>query len=341
MARTTLAIESIVKRNQLILARITILSSIVSSSVFLDCVSADELLPTGQIQKLTNRDTSNAPLASYQFGYLFGVNRTNNGLWIDHITEGNVLEDQLSIPETFRVLIRAAAVSPDNRFAVCGTSTDRLGKLSSFIWFLRMDGTLVRTIRTSSFHVRKIRFSADGNLWSVGIESDSGLEKVNHDVLRQYDRDGRLVRTMLPRMSISSSREHPTEGAILVTSSQYVALISLVSERWNLISTEGILVSSGPVDLPRGLNVFSGSVSDSGRIFIQGYWASDSPHRDSYPRLPVFEIDQELGLMKFRRTNSVYLDDSYGLLLGSEGEELLFLTRSSTGERKIVWSKPD
>ena len=92
-----------------------------------------------------------------------------------------------------------------------------------------------------------------------------------HDILRQYDSDGRLVRSLVSRNSMSTERRHPMWNAQMATSKYYVAIVSNVARKWVLVSSEGIIVRTGSFAADATRGNFRGfvavAVTDSGRIF--------------------------------------------------------------------------
>ena len=304
-------------------------------------LQAYEIRAIGRHEDFSHRDTSHKPIPKYRDGYVFSINQSRNGIWIDHVVSGPQIERVLSLPDSFRFLISGIAVSFDGRIAVSGRATDRMGRISSLIVWLELDGSIIRIVRTSPFSVRDIEFTADGSLWAIGMEVESQMEKSVHDVVRQYDSGGRLVRSLLPRLSLSTGKPHPTEEALIVTSRNYMALISMSAKTWKLVSVEGLIVDEGFLNLPEGINIFRGAVTDSGRLFIEGYWSSNRSYSNKYPRIPLFEIDRNGDNLQVVRTHSVYSEESLGTLLGSEGEQLIFHVISSSHDPRVVWTEPE
>jgi hypothetical protein len=60
----------------------------------------------------------------------------------------------------------------------------------------------------------------------------------------------------------------------------------------------------------------------------------------SYPRIPLFEVNQRTGELELVDTPEVSPDGSLGHLLGSEGEQLVFHVGPVAG-RQIVWRNVD
>lgn len=324
---------------------INMLLFIVAVAHFLSVpLQAGQLRIPSRAEAYPEREFAHLPLAGYQAGHLFAVNPSHTGIWVEQVAGGVAIEQAVTLPDSYRIGIAepgGVAVSFDGRIAVTATVMDREGRFGSVIAWLGMDGSLDHVVRTSPFSATDIGFTADGSLWAIGMEKNHPREeKPVHDVMRQYDAGGRLVRTLLPRLSLSDGDWHPTEEAILATSRQYAALISESSKTWTLVSTEGIIVGSGTLDLPEGFDVILGAITDSGRLFVEGQWSPE--FRDGRdPQQPLFEIDRHSGALEFVGTAAGVPNEAFRMLLGSEGESLVFHVTSEGRSHRLVWSQPD
>ena len=317
---------------------------VAAAHVFSIPLQAGQLRVPSRTETYPERELAHQPMATYQAEHVFAVTASHTGFWVEHVARGVAVDQALTIPDTYRIGIAepgGVAVSFDGRIAVTATVTDREGRFSSVIAWLDMDGSLVRVVRTAPFAAKDIGFTADGSLWAIGmVKNHPREEKPVHDVMRQYDSEGRLVRTLLPRLSLSAGHRHPTEEALLLTSRQYAALVSKSSKTWTLVSSEGIIVGSGALDLPEGLDfIVLGAVTDSGRLFVEGQWSAADGRRRP---LPLFEIDRNSGALQLTGTAAAFPGEAHKLLLGSEGENLVFRHVTPEGGRhRLVWSQPD
>lgn len=300
---------------------------------------AAELLVPSRSETYAYRDFGGLPLPGYQSGHVASVNQSMSAYRIDHVTEGPKLQRSLDLPETFRYQVDAVAVSFDRRVAVSAGAVDREGRLTSVLAWFRMDGSLIRFVRTWPFTAGEIGFTADGSLWAIGIEKLEDLtEKPVHDVMRQYDPGGNLVRSFLPRSSLSTGSRHPTEGALLLTSRHHAAMISPLAGTWTVVSTQGTVVSEGSLALPPGFQIVLGGVTDSGRLFVEGPW-ENAVLRGSFPPITVFEVRQESGDLELVETGAALPTEAFGMLLGSEGEDLVFHVSARDQDSRLVWTR--
>ncbi len=282
------------------------------------------------------------PLPSYQAGYVFSRNQSHTAIWVDRAKEspGTAIEKMLDLPDSFRHSIREVAVAFDGSIAVTASVMDKEGRFVSVIAWLRVDGSLIRAVRTSPFAAADIGFTADGSLWAFGIvkQEDMREEEPVHDVLRQYAPDGRLIRTLLPRSAVSTKHAHPISYGFLATSRNYAAMLSSSAKKFALISTGGIVVHEGALPYPEDFQMVIGAVTDSGRIFVQGRW-SGSEGKDNYPNIPLFEVNFENKRVDLVDTDLAIGENEFGMLVGSEKENLIFHVRAKDGQNKIVWSE--
>ncbi len=194
---------------------------------------------------------------------------------------------------------------------------------------------------TSPFSANRLGFTADGSLWAFGRErlADEKREKPLHDVLWQYDAEGNIVRSLVPRLSLSSGKQHPVTDGFMYTSRNYVALVSNTARTWTIVSSKGLVVESGSLDMPESYAFPSGAITDSGRLFIQGYWRGDRVDDPAFQSTDLFEIDRESG--SFRKVDSQVLAQrvpARPLLVGSDGENLVFRVQTSEIDVHLAWT---
>lgn len=290
-------------------------------------VTSGQLVPHGRIEHLPHRVLDNAPMPRYQAGHVFSLDSSMSSIWIDAVgvQGGEPVDHAIKLPNSFRLSVSDVSVSYDGSVAVCSEAMDRDGRLASFIAWIGEDGSPTRIVRTSPFSPTGIGFTADGSLWAAGVEKISRSEwHPSHDVVRQYDSEGRLVRSLLSRAEFSDEQWHPAYAAQLVASRHYVALVSRQTGDWTLISSAGVVVRTGAIGLSGDFQIGTAAVTDSGRLFASVKWPEDR-----YSTL--FEI----GSQTVRIDPSGFSPhESIGPVVGSDGESLVFLNR----ENEFVWA---
>ena len=323
---TTTRTEEIMRRMMLRL----LMASLVICTAALPLQSG-RLVPQGRVEKLPHRILDYNPMPRYQAGYVFSRNASVSSIWVDAVgaADGEPFDHAVALPDSFRVLLTDVAVSYDGSTAVVADPMDRDGRLVSVIAWLGPDGEPTRIVRTSPFAATGIGFTADGSLWAAGIEKVSRSEAhPSHDVVRQYDTEGRLVRSLLSRAAFPYDHWHPAYGSTLVTSTDYVALVSGESGTWTLISTTGVVVGHGRIGLGEGYRVISAAVTDSGRVFVAGLGPRDR-------HMTVFEIGEGSPIQI--DTSGLLPPGHLGALVGSDGESLVFRRRTERGA-EFIWA---
>lgn len=302
-------------------------------------------LRTVERARTVTRELAQQPVARYQAGSLFSRDSSLSTLWIENIAEnGGITEKTLTLPDSFRVTIADVAVSFDGRVAASASATDREGRLSTFIAWLRPDGSLLRLVRTTPFGAGKISFTADGSLWASGIVKDETLrdEVPVHDVLRRYGPDGVLLGTFLPRSAISSERRHPSHDGLLVTSRERIAFVSQSARKWVVLAPDGTILGQGQLSAPENFRIFVAAITDSGRLFLAGSWRGGKiPATGNYPAVPLFEVAPKTGELLLVDASAALQRGAVGHLMGSEGEQLVFHVNSGDAGRRLVWTRVD
>ncbi|MEZ5392548.1 MAG: hypothetical protein R2724_06620 [Bryobacterales bacterium] len=140
-----------------------------------------------------------------------------------------------------------------------------------------------------------------------------------HDIVRQYDASGALVRSLLPRLSFSSSR-HPASEAALVASPNSVAIVSPVADQWVVLSDQGNVVSRGSMRLPTGARLLNAALTDSGRLLV-GLMQKEAGSQT----FPLLELDTNKGQVENVAMSAVApAGQSVAWLLGADHEQLVF-----------------
>jgi hypothetical protein len=312
-----------------------ILNTFVAMFALTLSMPAAELRTAKRVQNFA-RDLAGQPLARYQAGSVFSRDSSLSTAWVENLSgTGASLEIPLALQGADRILISDVAVSFEGAIAVSGSAGDKEAGSVSVIAWLAPDGSLTRIVRTAPFIARKISFTGDGDLWALGAVKDDHApdgEAPLHDILRQYNAQGVLVGKFLPRLTVSTAARHPAHRALLLTSRDRVAFISDTARKWAVLAADVTELGQGSLASPENFRTIVGTITDSGRVFMSGQWEGGSPSEGSYPPVPLFELDQQSGELELVDTRKISSGDHFGHLLGSEGDELVFLRESV-----VVW----
>lgn len=290
-------------------------------------LQSGQLVTHGRVENLPNRDFARHPISTYQADYVFSIDGSHSILRVDSVDPGvgESLDLTITLPDSFQVTLADVAVSFQGDIAVIADAMDRAGRLISSIVWLGDDGSPIRIVRTSPFAATDIGFTADGSLWASGIEKASRDEAhPSHDVVRQYNSQGQKIRSLLSKSEFSNDYWHPATDSLLATSRNYIAFVSREAKTWTLISSSGVIVGHGNIDVPNDYEVVSGAVTDSGRIFING--------RSPNEQYTVFEISN--GVISNIDVSRLSNDNRAGHLVGSDGESLVFFSNSN---HQFIW----
>lgn len=261
-------------------------------------------------------DLADQRFPKYQAGFVSGQDGNGAWYWVQKPGDDGITRIPLSLPDVDRIAIDDVAVSFQGKVTVTAVASDKEGQMISLIAWLAADGSPIRVVRTSPFGVVKIAFTEDGRLWAAGVEkSDMTYEHEApvSDVLRCYGLDGKLEGTFLPRLSLSSGRQHPAIRSFLATSRERVAFVSETAQKWVILSSDGTTLSQGPLELPAGTHLVNAAVTDSGRLVLRV---------NSRESGGFFEVDQESGQLQPVGAEALP-DANMAMLMGSEGDDFV------------------
>src|ERR1700685_245089 len=127
-----------------------------------------------------------------------------------------------SPPHTARTWISDYDLDGRGAVVFCGQSYSSDGRLAPFIGVREPAAADIRVIRTYPYHPKVISAAPDGTIWTAGVESElvegSPVVNQNGDVIRHFDRLGRLIGSAVPSGEIYPPRT--VYGILVATSSR-------------------------------------------------------------------------------------------------------------------------
>lgn len=203
-------------------------------------IAAEQLpAPSEQVSVFTDMNNTNLP--KWQNGHLL--------MWglpplavLSLFDRGGQLRRKttITIPAAGELTLFNAAVSPGGSSVVSGMALNWEGTTAAFIAWISPSGEIDRVVRTTPFAPYRLCYADDETLWAFGrLLSDppGSREELPHGVLRQYSRDGRLLRTALSRDSFPShARPHPATGGFLTVSKDVIGVYSVTEKQWVEVS---------------------------------------------------------------------------------------------------------
>ncbi len=233
----------------------------------------------------------------------------------------------VSIPEARRITVRDVAVAPSGELAVsAGLLGDNEQFVSAILW-LDANGTITRVVRTSPFAAVRLVFTPDGYLWALGRVHDSDFNTVpGHEILRQYDQNGRLCRSALPVQDVPCGRTHPMNGAFLLASESRLGLYAPAANEWIELSFSGQILSRWRTPgLPERTYAISAGFTDRDGLCLSLTQLPSSRQQPVSNPGRACRFDRVTG--RFVDINLPVTDaggQAAGVIVGAEGSHLVF-----------------
>lgn len=153
------------------------------------------------------------------------------------------------------------------------------------------------------------------------VRDETGRETAEHDILRECNEQGVLVRTSLPRSTFVSARRHPAGQAFLVSNTNRLGIYSEAASGYAEVDVSGQLTGHWETPAIPGLKAALGAaLTASGELYVGGYRKSDARNGQAV----AYRLDRTS-----RRFVSIDLPVQTGSptllgLLGAENDQLIF-----------------
>lgn len=176
-----------------------------------------------------------------------------------------VLETRVWSPDAWQVTVFDIAGSTEGEVAVAGAAYTNSGTRTPFIAWVSPSGETRLAVRTSPFSPEALCFGPDGSVWALGAHYDeSGLIEPERGTLQQYDRQGKLVRELLPRSSFANAvnpalgpgdpAHGPAGRAVLMTLQDRIGILSKSAREWIEVDSAGNLIGRWAFSWPEARN---------------------------------------------------------------------------------------
>jgi hypothetical protein len=178
---------------------------------------------------------------------------------------GPLREVPVTVSSVARTKLNDVAVSPSGVVCVTTTLVSADNRTTSAIFWIDKAGNIDKIVETAPFAASALAFADDGTLWAMGREYDADKrDKADCDVLRQYDPMGRLMRSALPKSSLSGRL---SLGATLVAGQGRVGV--LTQSEWVELSSSGAVLGRWPIrTLARKEQITGVAMGSSGQPWI-------------------------------------------------------------------------
>jgi hypothetical protein len=112
-----------------------------------------------------------------------------------------------------------------------------------------------------------------------------------HDVVREYDRSGKLIRTHLPSASFGAARAHPCAACYIVSNAKRAGLYAALANEYVEFDASGIEVGRWSTSaIPEFTSITGAALTDSGEFYIGGGYAAGYDWH-----VTVFRLDKATG----------------------------------------------
>jgi hypothetical protein len=238
-----------------------------------------------------------------------------------------VLSKKLWFEDSVRLGVSGVSVDDRQNVVAAASVTDTQARIAHVLALLGPSGAVVRLIRTNPFIPLNVCFGPDGNIWVFGRESEPTGE--DYDLLRQYDRNGKLLKTLLPKSSFTSQRHPASEvgpggWTKIRASADRIGIYSGPAGEWIEVDMTGSVVVRVRPPLPNGSELEEIAYTLDGAVYatLMGLsrYGLYKLNREGRTWDPVVEINKDVP-PDFR-------DIPFGRLVGEDGNDLVLTARA-------------
>lgn len=232
-----------------------------------------------------------------------------------------------------RVLNNALARGPDGMIAVIGSAdfNDYLGRC--FLALLSADGQLETVVRLSQFDPDAVTVAADGFIWLAGHEfTPAGKPIKNSDLIRRYDRTGKLVGSYVNWLSLNLPVNFPSPDALstLVASPDRVGWYSKYAQTYIEFSLEGNVIYRVNTPAHQRELIVHPALCENGGVFVS-VSVNNNPSLKIKAHWGIYVLDRERGEWSY-----IPRDGSWGRVYGCDRTRLA----TTTDHQLITWLRP-
>ena len=176
-------------------------------------------------QKITMPGQVSYGLEKWRHGHLISVDTgvVDSATFVVSDAEDSGTVFSFSLPNTTRTWIDGFDLDARGAVVFCGQSYSYDGRLVPFIGIREPAADEIRVIRTHPYYPKTISVAPDGTLWTSGIESEqtagSWVVNQNADIVRHYDRSGRLIASAIPEGQVTY-KPRTVSGFLVATKSR-------------------------------------------------------------------------------------------------------------------------
>jgi hypothetical protein len=303
--------------------------SVMIASVLVSIAAFAEQLSQPERKAIIARSFSGQPLPKWQNGFLVTHDLPEPTVHVYDRSGSEIVRTTLALSGSVRTLLSDISITPSRKIAVAGTVDSAEGASAAFIAWLGPDGRVDRVVRTSPFAAFKICFSNDGNLWAVGREHLLDYnEKPEYDVIRIYDGNGQLIRTVLPRTSFAVRHPHPGSTAFVVASADRMGVYSVHAKEWIELSLSGAILGRWKgIEAKR---VAGAALTDAGSVYVSGFYPGKPEGRTVFSKL-------DRGTGSWLPIDTPFTNDPFTAIYGTDQDQIVVASKLP----EFLWVKSE
>jgi hypothetical protein len=234
-----------------------------------------------------------------------------------------------------RVLVYHIAVSPSGAFVVDASVFKADGASASLLAWLDASGRIEKTVQTGPAAAMSLCFADDGTLWALMRVHDDKFEEISdYDMLRQYDANGKLIRTALPR-KMFPGRDYPGYLSHMSAIQDRIGIYAGGAQTWIEVSNAGEVlgVSKLPPARPgTKFQVWNAVLTPSNEVYFSAS-TREGRGKEDYG---VYRFDKILKTLQ--KVTPSTLSDGPVFLRGKDGDHLV--TSGGGARPGLSWVKP-
>ncbi len=274
-------------------------------------------------------------IPEYSNGLLVTYDFDSASIWAADENGQVVMQLTLAVPGVSSFHIKDVASRGDGMIAVAASAVSE-GRWSGLILWYSRSGSLLRAVKTAHFGVYSLAFTPDGTLWTVGHQTDEFYKPVSdHPLIRRYDKEGRLVDSLLPVSSIAPTTRGPVppgHECRLAPGPDRMGLFCAQTNDWLEINLAGEIVKRLKIiGAPPKVDFLSAAMLN-GQVYLCGQLPAHWPE----PGIKLYRMDRESA--RITPVNPARTEDQgrAALIVGATNDRLVTLSSN-----KLAFSRID
>ena len=219
----------------------------------------------------------------------------------------------------------------DGSFAISGSAYTADSRGTVFLAWVSADGKKQTVIGTSPFVADAVTMAHDGTIWVAGFEHEK-MHGGDYDVIRRFDRSGKLIGSMIPRSSLPVMDHkrfaEPAVYSYLASSQDRVGWYSEAAGIYIAFALNGTELERVPVKVNAGMGVYNLAQCDDGAAFV-GARVYGGPNRA--PAWGILAIDPAA-----KKTTFLPWSKRPGIFYGCDRDSVV----AGTGPGVLAWLRP-